>query len=254
MLLLDNALSVSYRNMGLFDTDEPWIHPTVCNPTCQLLYVLAGTVDLFEGETRYTLRPGEMLVLDPNVTHGGASESRGHVSFYWLHFETNDLSLWNLPKRADVPPETETVFRELMHLSYSSPRAAELTLAKFLTDLGAETERRSPLAFELQEFIRVHARKPLRVGQLSKRFGYSPDRLSRIYRAEFGCSLKEGVCRARLGCVENYLLNTDFSIGEIAAATGFEDANALTKFFSYHEKMSPLAYRRKFYHIHMNDH
>ena len=130
----------------------------------------------------------------------------------------------------------------------------ELTLAKFFLDSHAAKEYKSKPVYEVREYIRVHVREKLRVEQLARDFGYSPDHLSRLYKQEFGHDLKEDIVRHKLSDMESLLLNTDYSIKEIAEICGFEDENSFTQFFKYHEKLAPRTYRNRFFHIHMNNH
>lgn len=253
MITLENGLTMQFANIGLFDTDTEWIHPTVTVDSYELIYALAGDVRIREGERYYCVHPGEMLLLAPHVEHGGFERNTGRTSFYWLHFYTSDVGAWEIPKLAVAPHNTEKALREIMHLWQTDKTLTELTLAKFLLENRQRADSRGKLAYEVREYLRVHAREALRVEGVAKRFGYSADHLSRVWRAEFGQDLKAGITKHRLAEIESLLINTDYSIKEIAALTGFEEENAFVKFFKYHEKVTPSAYRNRFFGIHMNN-
>lgn len=53
------------------------------------------------------------------------------------------------------------------------------------------------------------------------------------------------ISKQRIEAAENLLLNTSFSISEIAFRTGFYDAAHFTKIFTSVKNLSPLAYRKK---------
>lgn len=252
MILLDGTLDLKFEAIGLFDTRAAWTHPSVTIETWELIYVLAGDVCMYEGDTRYTVRPGEMLLLEPGIEHGGFATNEGHTSFYWLHFFTNDISAWKIPKHEALKSGEERVFRELMHMWQVQKRLTELTLAKFFLESGMVRECRGKAIHEVREYIRIHAREAVRVEDVAAVFGYSADHLSRLYKSEFGCDLKEGITRQRLLYAESLLLNTDASVKEIAALSGFEDGNAFVKFFKYHRHLTPTQYRNRFFHVHMN--
>ena len=252
MIEIEKSLTLHFANIGLFDTDAEWIHPTVTVDSYELIYVLAGEVRIREGERYFCVREGEWLLLEPHVEHGGYEKNTGRTSFYWLHFYTSDVAAWEIAKHAAAPHNTERALREIMHLWQSDRTLTELTLAKFLLESRTRADCRSKLAYEVREYLRVHACEDLRVGTVAKHFGYSADHLSRVYRREFGQDLKEGIVRQRLAKIESLLINTDYSIKEIADVGGFEDENAFVKFFKYHEKTTPSAYRNRFFGIHMN--
>lgn len=131
---------------------------------------------------------------------------------------------------------------------------AELELARFLIQASAERECGSRTAYELREYLRLNASRPLTVAEVAAHFGYSCDHLSRLYRREFGCDLKRGIVGARLRHIEALLLNTDYPLKTIAHMCGFGDENALVKFFGYHEGISPTSYRSRFFRVHRNAH
>lgn len=253
MISFENQLILEFVNIGLFDTRTEWIHPTITCDTVELIYVLAGKVNLFEGEKTVCAKAGELLRLDPHLLHGGTQKREGHTSFYWLHFRTNDVSAWEIPKLGQAPRDTEKAMREMMHLWQTDRHLTELTLATFLLESKHANEYKSRLAYEIREYLRLHAALPLRVSDVAAHFGYSADHLSRVYRKEFGQDLKEGITRHRLALSQSLLVNTDYSIKEIALMSGFEDENAFVKFFKYHEKLTPTMYRNRFFHIHMNN-
>ncbi|MBQ9785316.1 MAG: AraC family transcriptional regulator [Clostridia bacterium] len=253
MIELENSLTMQFAGMGLFDTNAEWIHPTVTVDSYELIYALAGEIRIREGERHFCVRPGEMLLLDPHVEHGGFEKNTGHTSFYWLHFYTGDVGAWGIQKLATAPHNTERALREIMHHAQTDRRLAELTLAKFLLENRERADGKSKLTYEVREYVRVHARENLRVADVAKHFGYSPDHLSRMYRREFGHDLKEGITKQRLSFIESLLINTDYSVKEIATMSGFEDENIFVKFFKYHEGITPRTYRNRFFGIHMND-
>ncbi len=253
MIALDNKLTLQFDGMGLFDTAAEWIHPTVTVDTYEIILVLAGDVRIYEGEHRFCVRPGEWLLLYPGIEHGGYAVNTGHTSFYWLHFYTDDIAAWELPKYAAAPHGAEKTLRQVMHLSQVDPRLSELTLAKFFLESRTEARTQDRIAHEVREYLRIHASRGLRVSEVARYFGYSSDHLSRLYRREFGIDLKEGIDRARISHIESLLLNSDATVKEIATMSGFADENAFVKFFKYHEGSTPTAYRNRFYHIHMNN-
>lgn len=247
-----NGTKFQFSNMGLFEHDGGWIHPTVTVDTYELIYVRNGTVCLREGETEYRLCKGDALLLDPHAEHGGTQHSAGFTSFYWLHFQTDSIRAFSLPKHFSPKASIERTLTELMHMQQSNRTVAELTLARLLLELGQETEYGNKKAYEIMEYIRIHACRPLTVVDVAQRFGYSPDHLSRILRREFGWDTKTAITQKRLDAIESLLLNTNDSIKELSRQCGFEDENKFVKFFKYHTKESPTQFRRRYFHVHMN--
>lgn len=251
-MLKINKTDFSFSNMGLFDSEAEWLHPTVTIDTFEIIYVLAGEIHLFEGNVEYTVKKGELLLLEPFLEHGGTLVSTGYTSFYWLHFQTNDRATFPFPKHFAPNNDLSRRLAELMHLQRSDHTIAELALARLLLELGKRTEYGNRTAHEIYEFIRINAQRPLTVQDVAKRFGYSADHLSRILKAEFGCDTKSAIVKERLEYIESLLINTDFSIKEIAEQCGFDDENKFVKFFKYHTATTPSLYRSRYFYVHMN--
>ena len=248
-----NGTDISYSNMGLFDSDKEWIHPTVTVDTYEIIYVVEGQVHIREGETAYDLGKGDMLLLEPGVEHGGTQKSESHASFYWLHYRCTAPQVLKFPKRS-VPDEVATLrtLGELMHLQQADPVVAELAFARFLFECGKEAEYGNKRVAEITAYIRANSRFPLSVADVAGRYGYSPDHLSRMFKKELGYDAKTAIVKSRLEYIESRLLNSEYSIKEIAAQCGFEDENAFVKFFKYHTKTTPTLFRNRFFHVHIN--
>ena len=50
MLTLDNSISISFNNMGLFSTDEKWIHPKRVIKSYEIIYVVEGRIYIDEDD------------------------------------------------------------------------------------------------------------------------------------------------------------------------------------------------------------
>ena len=88
MLKTDNNY-FSYENIGEFHSDDEWIHPVRVIDSYELIFVLSGTVHLFEEGKRYDLYPNECILLEPGKQHGGYRISNVLTIFYCNHFRTD---------------------------------------------------------------------------------------------------------------------------------------------------------------------
>ena len=240
--------------MGLFDRTGEWIHPNVTLETYELIFVVDGVVDIFEGNEQYSVKKGQMIVLYPNVEHGGARESFGHTSFYWLHFKTDNFSAFSLPKVTEPDSiRMGKMFREVMQFNQAGNRVlTEVNLARLLLDRSDRIERKGKIAYELSEYIRINSYRNITVEELSSKFGYDRDHISRILKSEFGINAKKMIVDKRISYIESLLINTNDTIKEISQKCGFEEENLFLKFFKYHEGKTPTQYRDEFFRVHMN--
>ena len=65
----------------------------------------------------------------------------------------------------------------------------------------------------------------------------------REFRAGTGLPPSDFVLNRRIERIERLLLATEMKVADIAAATGFNDANYLAKAFRRHRGLSPLGFR-----------
>ncbi len=254
MITINNSYSLEHRGMGLFETFTDWSHPEIAVETFELIYCIAGNLHIFEGEKRYTVQPNEMLLLEPNTVHGGFEITRGHTGFYWLHFKTNDINSWSIPKLSGSIPDAKKRFREIMHLYQTNKALSEIALAKFLLEIGENNTSKNKIVYEIKEYIRINFALSLTVSEVAEKFGYSPDYISKLFKKEFGKTIKSEIILQRLNAMETLLLNTNNSIKQIAKETGFESENDFVKFFKYNRHTTPTSFRNKFYKLHMNNH
>lgn len=252
MITISDHVTLEHGAMGLFETKNDWIHPTVTVDTHELIYGIDGELKIFEEDERFTVRPGDLLFLEANRLHGGFDLTKGHTSFYWLHFKTSDLEFWNLPKLCKPLPECRRSLREIIHDSLTDRIVCELSLAKLMLELRSDRTGRSKTAHEIKEYIRINADTPLTVAEVARRFEYSVDHVSKLYKNEFGESLKTAIIGARLNHIDSMLLHTNHSIKEIAAETGFACENDFLKFYKYNKRTTPSRFRNTYFRIKMN--
>ena len=178
MITVKNT-NLEFVYMGLFESRGEWIHPTVTLDSYELIFVTHGRVNIRDGNNSYILEKGQMLLLDPYVEHGGIETSDEKISFYWLHFHTDNIYAFNFPKLSTPDMiRTERILREIMQYSQKNDISiAELILARFLLEYQALDERRNRVAHKVSEYIRINSDKNLTVSDLAKHFGYAPDHI-----------------------------------------------------------------------------
>ena len=89
-------------------------------------------------------------------------------------------------------------------------------------------------------YINEHISEPhlLKVKQLAKTFLLSPTYLSEFFRKNVNMPLREYIIKAKLKLVEIRLLNSDYTLTEIANELSFTDVSHLSKTFKRYTGMS----------------
>jgi LacI family transcriptional regulator len=103
-----------------------------------------------------------------------------------------------------------------------------------------------PLVSLAIEHLRASAGKPVRVRDLQKLTGLSPQMLVYRFRNAIGRSPMEEILRHRINNAKHLLGETDLPVVTIAGQCGFNNANCFYVAFRNVAGMSPREYRAQF--------
>lgn len=256
MNLLQNK-SVSFVAAGLFNTDTEWIHPERVEKTYEIIYVTRGEVFLEENGQSLHLLEGQLVILKPDTLHRGTKVTRD-VSFYWVHFSLDGGEL-PFQKRFFERFESKALFKELLHWSNLPTVPAYLvnaTLVHILSEFCFLSEEEAGKYDErmerIREWIRINVDANLKVAAVAAHFGYSPDHISRLCKANYGIGIEKMINRFLMAKARELLCNTGKYVKEIASELGFSNDKEFIGYFKYHEGCFPTEYRKRFPMTHMN--
>lgn len=248
-----------FQSAGLFQAEHDWIHPRRCIDSYEIIFVLDGEVAIAEETEHFSLKAGDVLLLEPGKLHYG-TKSCCNAAFYWIHFTAQELPVWKCFSPADDHEVTSQI-RRLLHIANtpgypaSSLDAAVLLLINELhfQFTNACKDRGNTLAARIYEHIRIHAAESLTVRSVAEQFGYTSGYISKLFRKYFRIGLKDHIETTRIKYAKNLLLTTSLSIKEISAQMGYGDENCFIKFFTYQEGISPSRYRNQYFNTHLNN-
>ncbi|MBQ7921176.1 MAG: helix-turn-helix transcriptional regulator [Clostridia bacterium] len=253
-----------YAYAGRFHSRKTWIHPRANIPTWEIIYVTAGKVCIEENGVRYALAPGEIILLQPDIPHEGY-ESSDDVDFIWMHFSAENCEdlpepLENLHSLhlTDTYP-VDLLSRQLLHYAESDQYPAEacdylirLILMEILRQKPHKDNDNSHAAAAMEQWINANLYHPVTVHEIASRSGYSDDHAERIYKKNFGVSMKKAITDKKMRNIKSVLLTSDLPLARISTMFGFGDCRQFLKFFRYHEGVSPTVFRRLYYKMHCN--
>ena len=96
-----------------------------------------------------------------------------------------------------------------------------------------------------KEVIKNVENGELKLVEIVKLFGYY-SYFSRRFAAVTGKTFAGYLCAVRLGAAEHELIFTQKNVTAISSEVGFTDPSYFTRRFTEKNKMSPLAYRKKY--------
>jgi AraC-like DNA-binding protein len=271
MFGLPLSLPVEPAGAGLFVSAGIGSHPVRVVDSYEIILVDRGCLEMFEEDRRFSLGPGDALLLTPGRQHGGAAPYPRDLAFYWLHFHlrgrgrrrtaaAGTLSVPPVVHLAD-PNRLRVLFRRYLDDRESgafTPLVGSLLvllmLAEMAADPGASTGAAGlRLAQLAKAHIDVHAADPgLGAGSLARALGCNPDYLGRVFRQCFGQTLTAAIHRRRLQLAADQLLTTPRTIAEVAADCGYADMAFFRKRFRRLHGVNPAAFRRLYRQWHTN--
>ncbi len=85
-LKADITSPVHFISAGHFTADTQWIHSERIITDYEIIINLKNPIHIQQEDKKYTLQPGDSLLLLPGLTHKGFEYSEKGTSFYWFHF------------------------------------------------------------------------------------------------------------------------------------------------------------------------
>ncbi len=270
-----------YLSCGCFVSELAFLHPRRQLDHFVLLYGLKGELPIMVDGREFCVGPDMMLLLPADSAHWGAKPSTPSVSYYWCHFSCHETyallddgpSLNNgaystgilLPVFAKIsdPDRVILIFQQLMHIAYmrySTPHAADYSLMSLLTEFCEQTAHPDPLEncnqvnlSEIKEWIRINLKEPLTVQLVAKKFQYSPDYLSSLFRKHMGTSISRYIRDQRIQYAKELLLRTNLQVQEISSMCGYNDEKYFMRQFKAVERVSPTNFRHAYTERHLNN-
>jgi transcriptional regulator GlxA family with amidase domain len=99
---------------------------------------------------------------------------------------------------------------------------------------------------EIQRWIAANPAVHHDVASLAKRMDLSPRHFARLFRAEVGMTPASWVEAARIAAARALLEQGRGALKQVAASSGFTDANTFRRAFTRHAGVSPAEYRKRY--------
>lgn len=245
---------LDFGDCGLIHAPKNWRHKKRFLEKYELIYVLEGALYLKIDEYNVTLSDNDLIIIPPYKTVDGSKESSQQTSFFWVNFLTDDPDHFGLTfnlVHIKQPEKFIIVLEELINLSHHNKTAdftMDATLILLLSLINKSIEESSSqhlIINKVINYVESNISEPLTVEMVADALKYNKDYISRIVKNYYGISLKKYIDLQKLNLAKRLLTTSNYSIKDISLMLGFNESNLFTKFFKYHEKISPLEYRKK---------
>ena len=248
--------NVLFCGAGKFVSQGEWLHPNRIINSYEIIFVIKGVVFITENGKQYELKENEMLLLEPGLRHFGYQKSTD-TSFFWVHFTNSPkldqkLKYQNMKKSYNLP----LLFRQLIHYYTENqcPESLDYLTRLILIECFSsnEAENKNRIVSEIAAWIVANRDVIIKVEQVSEYVGYNVDYISRIFKENYGKTLKEYIDDTKISYIKQLLLTSNKTLTAISHETGFSDYKYFLKYFKYHEGVTPTQFLKMYPQTHIN--
>lgn len=153
---------------------------------------------------------------------------------------------FNLTRMIEAECRREKCFSRLV-LEYEISALLFDILQNFLPPSGVSTDERSGTHREITHYIQMRiedlVNRTFEMDALTSQFNLSARHLNRIFRAEYGMSIRRYADLRRLAHAERLLGDPANTVADVAAALGFSSPSHFIVFFKKYRNVTPAHYR-----------
>ncbi len=232
---------------------KDWKHLTRRLFEYEMMIVTEGELYIADDDREYHVREGEYLIMSPTRVQRGTRVCK--CRFYWMHFRCDAL-----PASVSLPPQAAFMDREtietLAHMLLQSeaehPRSIRsrylatqllLELAESRTEDEAGLSQRQQLVDSVKTFITYHRFSEIKVKDIADALGYHEKYLSAVFHETEGVTLKRYLIHMRLAEAKRLLLETDYTVSEVAYYLNFPSPHNFSRFFRQETGQTATAFR-----------
>lgn len=220
----------------------------------ELIYVTGGTVYLLLNGEHIDIGENEYLFLPAYATISASRRSDAPCSFYSVTFDGTVALPSEEGKKGKARGDllfSQELFKRML-LRYEADKvehaACDALFLSFLYESADARTEGEETAFDTQrmlDYIHAHLDHPLELEELTERFHYSRDAITKAFCRRYGISPKRYINQTKINAAKQLLTTSRMSIGQIGRTVGFDDVRLFYKFFAYHTGVTPSVFRRR---------
>lgn len=195
-------------------------------------------------------------IVGPNIKHDETTEEFSKL--FIVLFDVNNKKLFENYKLVKLTDEQSALFFDFFdkiqleyknrdrHYSTIINAYFEIFLTQFLRITNANDchSNYEELIKQVKSYIKENYQRNIDFKVIAESYGYSYDRFRHIFAEEANISLNQYLLNCRIYEAKQLLLNTDYSIKEIAIRCGFKDTGYFIKYFSNKMNITPNKFRK----------
>lgn len=261
------ALKLIYT--GCVKDDPKWFNTPHEHDFCEILYVAGGSGSAEIGGKQYTLKTGDLIVINAGVIHAERSDPDNTLQLIFVGVD--QIKIEGLPENHIIAAgrtpiirpgkfrnKLETYFSDLIaettsQVEYYSEIVQGLVTALVVMILrinhayqSDDSAKMSDECEKIKAYIDTHYKSNLTLESLSETAYISKHHLAHIFKNQTGVSPIRYMIERRIDQAKSLLTQTDIPIHEIAEMVGYPDNVYFSQIFKKITGVSPSAYRRDY--------
>ncbi len=211
---------------------------------------------------RTTVGPGQVVLIPPGIAHHYEADDDDPWTLWWFHVEGRLVAEWcrlaglrSAPSVRDLddPAEAAGLVQEILTRLRTDTTSANILAAAgvawhLLTLLLIHRARPSSSVDAIESaaaYLREHYASAMTVAQVAARTSLSTSHFAALFRDRIGQSVHSYIVDVRMSKAREMLDLSSASIGDVAAAVGYDDPFYFSRQFRKTHGMTPTAYRSR---------
>jgi two-component system response regulator YesN len=165
----------------------------------------------------------------------------GHSEFEYakqaIHYDVVDYLL--------KPLEKEKLIQVLQKVKHQYFQGRQDEASDVFSDSKAHHSCGKELIHWLQKIARNEYMNDLSISEIADQAGYNPSYVSRLFKQETGKNFVHYLTGIRMEVAQKLLLETNYSVVQVAKETGYWDVKHFSKTFKREVGTSPIYFRNK---------
>lgn len=254
--------------------NEDRYFPPHWHGSVEVLFCLEGKLNIWLGSVKEhrQLKAGDIILINSNIVHSTQSPCSNHIfvlqiplSFIqkltkeeynvsWMfnldtlkNQKKNDQSLREILTRLTQIFKSQELSQQLLTKSelYNllsllvSEYRQIISVAPKINKMATQTKMA-----EIMRYIQEHYKEDISLTHISECFNYSTSYFSKLFKKYVGINFTDYLTSIRLNHAQNLLINSDWSIVDIAIESGFNNTRTFYNAFTHFYKVSPSDYRK----------
>ena len=250
--------NVKNNGVGKFISRSEWKHIERIIDFYEIIFVTKGEVYINENGIDYSIKKGEILVLEPHLRHYGYKSS-SNTEFFWLHWLHGPEIPPDMKHRKIENPYNITLYFRLIldaRVMKKTDESLDYLTRLILIELFSNSQQPNTnyIAEKTAALIEANCSIAITEEQIASKLGYNADYLNRVFKKTFSKTIKQHINDKRMEYIKNLMLYDNLPLKEVSNMSGFTDYKYFLKFFKYHEKITPTEFYKQYAKIYINSH